>query len=192
MNDLADRCVDAERVRICDAVIDSDELRGQGIAELDDVAVLAGRKLDAFERYILILELKLDELYCHCAAENVRLEFPKEIGERSDVVFVSVRDENASELILVASDVSEVRDDAVYARHVLFGEAHAAVNDDHVAPIFYRGHVLADLADTAQRYYLYGIRVLVFRIVVSVSFRIAAHNCSSIKCKYFSRASRSI
>ena len=192
MDDLAYRSIDTKRVRIRDAVIDSDEFCGQRIAELDDVAVLAGSKLDALERYILILELKLDKLYGHCAAENVRLEFPQEIGERADVVFVSVCDENASELFLVASDVSEVRDDAVYAGHVLFGEAHAAVNDYHVATIFYRGHVLADLADTAQRYDLYGVRVLVFRIVVSVSFRIAAHYCSSIKCKYFSRSSRSI
>ena len=86
------------------------------------------------------------------------------------MVLVSVRDKDASELILVASDVCEVRYYAVNARHVLFGEAHAAVNDYHVAPVFYCGHVLADLADAAQRYYLYRVRVLVFRIVVSVSF----------------------
>ena len=108
------------------------------------------------------------------------------------MVLVTMRNDDAPELFLVASDVSEVRDDAVYAGHVLFGEAHAAVNDDHVIAVFYRGHVLADLSDAAQRYYLYGVRVFVFRIVVSVPFRIAAHNCSSIKCKYFSSALRSI
>ena len=75
MDDLADGRIDAERVRIRDAVIYPDELRRQGIAELDDVAVFAGRKLDAFEGHVLILELELDELYGHRAAENVSLEF---------------------------------------------------------------------------------------------------------------------
>lgn len=97
------------------------------------------------------------------------------------MVFVTVCDNDALELFVIAPDICEIRDDAIDARHVFFREAHAAVNDNYVVVVFKGGHVLADLADSTQRNYLNGIRVLVLGVFVAVSFRITAHNCSFYK-----------
>lgn len=86
------------------------------------------------------------------------------------MILVSVCDKDASELLLVASDISEIRDDAVNAGHVLFREAHAAVDDDDVVIVFEGGHVLADLSDTAQRNDLYRIGILILGVFKTVSF----------------------
>ena len=65
------------------------------------------------------------------------------------MVLVAVGDDDAPELLVIPSDISEIRDHAVDARHVLFRKTHAAVDDDDVVVVFKGGHVLADLADTA-------------------------------------------
>ena len=67
------------------------------------------------------------------------------------MVLVSVCENDASELFLIASDICEIRYYAVDARHVLVGEAHSHINDDHVVAVFESGHVLADLAEAAKR-----------------------------------------
>ena len=70
------------------------------------------------------------------------------------MVLVSVCEHDAPELRNVIPDVREIRDDAVDARHVLLGEAHADVDDYHVVAVLEDGHVLTDLVKAAQRYYL--------------------------------------
>ena len=65
------------------------------------------------------------------------------------MILVTVCDDDAPEFFPVTPDISEIRYHAVDARHVLFRETHAAVDDDDVVVVFKGGHVLADLADTA-------------------------------------------
>ena len=57
MDDAADGRVDAERVGVCDRVVNSDEFDGECVAEADDVAVLSCGELQAFHRDVLVLEL---------------------------------------------------------------------------------------------------------------------------------------
>ena len=68
------------------------------------------------------------------------------------MVLVAVGQENAPELVLVLHDVAHVRHHQVDAVHVVLGEAEAAVHDDHVLAVFKDGHVLADLAKSAEGY----------------------------------------
>ena len=65
------------------------------------------------------------------------------------MVLVAVSDDDALKLLVISSDVCKIRNNAVDARHVLFREAHAAVDDDDVVVVFEGGHVLADLANAA-------------------------------------------
>ena len=70
------------------------------------------------------------------------------------MVLMSVSEHDSPELALVAPYICEIRNDAVYARHVLVGEAHSDIDYYDVISIFKSSHVLADLAETAKRYYL--------------------------------------
>ncbi len=48
-------------------------------------------------------------------------------------------------------EVGDVGDDEVDAEHLLVGEHQAAVDDDDVVAVLEHVHVLADLADAAER-----------------------------------------
>ena len=76
------------------------------------------------------------------------------------MVFVAVGDEQALDLILVLHHKGEVRDDHVHAEHLAVREHQTAVHDDHIAVALVDGHVLADLAQTAQRVDMDGGRCL--------------------------------
>ena len=67
------------------------------------------------------------------------------------MVLVTVRDDDAAQLVLVLHDVAEVRQDQVDARVVLVGEHDARVDDDHVVAVLDHGHVLAYLVKPAER-----------------------------------------
>ena len=72
------------------------------------------------------------------------------IGDGADVILVAVGDEHALEPVLVVDQVGKVGDHEIHAVHVLVGERHAAVDDDHILAILDDGAVLADLIQTAE------------------------------------------
>ena len=63
---------------------------------------------------------------------------------------MTVGDDDAFDLVLVAFHIGEVRDDDVDTEHLRFRERETAVEDDHIAIILEQGHVLADLVETAE------------------------------------------
>ena len=67
------------------------------------------------------------------------------------MVLVRVREHDATQLRPVLLEVRDVRDDEVDAQHLLVREHQARVDDDHVVALLDGHHVLADLADTAER-----------------------------------------
>ena len=71
-------------------------------------------------------------------------------GHRADVVFVTVREHDADDVVEAVPDGREVGEDQVDARLVLFGEEHAAVDDEDLAVDLEDGHVATDLAETAD------------------------------------------
>ena len=71
------------------------------------------------------------------------------------MVLVRVGEEHAAHLLLVLDEVGEVGDDDVDARHLLVGEAQAAVDHDDVVLLPDDGTVLADLAHATERDDLY-------------------------------------
>ena len=72
-------------------------------------------------------------------------------GQRAGVVFVTVGDDDAAQLVLALHDVGEVGQDEVDPGMVVVGEHDAGVDDDHVVPVLEDGHVLADPVQPAER-----------------------------------------
>jgi hypothetical protein len=56
----------------------------------------------------------------------------------------------------VIPQVGKVRENQVYARHLLVREGHACVDQDDPALLAHGGHVFADLPQSAQGYDLQG------------------------------------
>ena len=60
-------------------------------------------------------------------------------------------DEERLDLRTVLLEVGDVGDDEVDPEHLLVGEHEAAVDHDDLVAVFEEVHVLADLADPAER-----------------------------------------
>ena len=73
------------------------------------------------------------------------------VRQRADMVLVGVGDEEGLDLGLVLLEVGDVGDDEVDPEHLLVGEHQAAVDHDDLVAVLEHVHVLADLADAAER-----------------------------------------
>ena len=108
-------------------------------------------------RVDLVLELVLAQLRAHEAERQLGAvdrhvrKVAQDVGQRAHVVLMRVREEDAAHLRLVVLQVGDVGDDEVDAEHLLVGEHQAGVDDDHVVALLDGHHVLADLANTAER-----------------------------------------
>jgi hypothetical protein len=72
-------------------------------------------------------------------------------GEAAEVVLVPVRDHDRLDRAAPLLQVGEVGQDEVDPVHLCRGEAHACVDDHDAALVLDDGHVLADLAQSAER-----------------------------------------
>ncbi len=86
-----------------------------------------------------------------CVYGNI--EFIYEPRYSANVVFVSVGNKQALNLIAVFSQISEVGNDYVDSQHVIVREAHAAVDDDDFVFVLEDCHVFADFVHASERNY---------------------------------------
>src|ERR1019366_8292585 len=82
------------------------------------------------------------------------VDFGEKIGHGPDVVFVAVGQNHGSHLRLVFLEESQVGHHQIDAQQLGVGEHHAAIHDDNVFAVADGGHVHAEFAQSAQRYYL--------------------------------------
>ncbi len=73
------------------------------------------------------------------------------VRQRADMVLVPVRQQDAPEVLDPLLDIGDIRDDQVDALLILFRELAAAVEQEDAVAALDGGHVLADLADAAER-----------------------------------------
>ena len=71
-------------------------------------------------------------------------------GECSNMVFVSVGDEDGPHPRGTLPQIGDVGDNQVYPQHILFRELDPAVDDDDVVAALQGHHVLADFPQSAQ------------------------------------------
>ena len=120
-------------------------------AERDGRAVLDLTELGRAD--VVLGELPLDDAEGELARVDGHLarEVLEQVRQRARVVLVAVRDDDATELLLVLEDVGVVREDEVDAGLSLVWEHETGVDEDHVVPVLEGGHVLADAVQASQR-----------------------------------------
>ena len=98
----------------------------------------------------MLLQLQPHQAQGHPGGVNGGVEGPQDIGQRPNVVLVTMGEEDPPDSVLVLDEVTHVGDHHVDAVHVVIGEAHAHVHHDDVVSVLVDREVLADLIETAQ------------------------------------------
>ena len=144
----AETGVDRKGHRVRDGVVDVDEFHAE-FAGLDRHARFDRDDLGGLEQPVL-LELETDQSRRQARAVDGHIDLLEDVGDRADVVLVTVGDEKTADAVFVFDEIADIGDHAVDAVHIVAGEGHAAVNDDDLAAVLVHGHVLADLVQTAK------------------------------------------
>ena len=133
-----------------DGVGDVDELDFEG-AEFDLVVGFDDAKVGVD---FVFFEAAFDEGEGEGGAVDGHIHLGEEEGDAADVVFVPVREDEATDKLFVFLEIGEIRGDDVDTEEFGVGEHHAGVNNDDVIPVAEGHGVHAELAEAAERDYL--------------------------------------
>ena len=147
-NHRAHRCADGEGHCIGNGVVHMNEFYAEA-AGFYHISGLMGNQLD-FIRQPMLFQLQLDQTIGHRSAMDGAIYLPHGIGNGTNVVLVTVGDEEAPQFFLIGCQVGKVRDHQIHAVHVFFRETDTAVYHDHIFAVLQDGDVLTDLIQTAQ------------------------------------------
>src|SRR5665647_1742200 len=107
-------------------------------------------EIDHLEQAVLV-EFGLDERQREAAAVHRLVELLQHEGQRPLVILVTVRDDERQDVVAAPEQPSDIGDHEVDAEHLVARELDAAVEHDDLAAVLDGGHVLADLAEAAER-----------------------------------------
>src|SRR5439155_12775921 len=100
----------------------------------------------------VLVELRLDESERQPGGPDLRdRNFAQQVGQRADVMLVPVRDEECANPFRALAQVGEVRQDEIHAEMLVPRERQPGVDDQALAVDLENSHVLADLAEAAER-----------------------------------------
>ena len=150
-HDQAARGGQRDRDRVRDRVRHADEL---GFVRADPGRALLGLDLDQLgaPQEPVLVELRLHEPEREARRPDLgNLDLAQEVRERADVVLVPVGEHDGTQVSLTVAQVIEVGQDEVDAEVLVPREGQSGVDDDDPLVAFDDGHVLADLAQAAER-----------------------------------------
>ena len=81
----------------------------------------------------------------------------QQVGNGADVVLVAVGQHHGDHVVQTVDNVAEVGQNQVHAGLGLFGEEHAAVDNQQLAVNFVHGHVTTDFTQAAQGHHAQGV-----------------------------------
>jgi hypothetical protein len=100
----------------------------------------------------VLVQLRLDEPEGEPRGPYLRdAHLTEEERQRARVILVPVRDDDGADVVLSLPQVREVRQDEIDAEVLVAREREACVDDDDPVVGLDDEHVLADLAEAAQR-----------------------------------------
>ena len=141
---------DAARVRDRVREVHELDLERPGLGDLADLEHLELRLAQ-----LVLVELGARHRDRQLAAvgdrDLVLAELAQDPRQRAEVVLVAVGDDERLDVVRALAQVREVRQDEVDAHHLRRREAQAGVDDDDPAVVLDDRHVLADLAEPAER-----------------------------------------
>src|SRR5579862_5355792 len=94
-----------------------------------------------------------DQGECEAGSVNGYLQVAKDIGKRSDVILVTVGEDDGANVLTVLFQIGDIGDDQVDAEQLRLWEHHAGINHDDVVAIAQRHHIHAKFAETTERNY---------------------------------------
>ena len=150
VDDHAERRRDRQRYRVRNRVVCVDQLDVKA-SELDMIPGADTADIHLIGHAVL-LELGVQNTGNQSRAVHRNLELLEHIRQCTDVVLMSVRDDNTANLVLVTAQVGNVRNDQVDAQHLIIRERQTAVDDKDVLSVLNHRHVLTDLIESAERY----------------------------------------
>ena len=125
-------------------------------------------QLDHLEQAVLV-ELRLGEGQREAAAVDRHVDVAQHVGERAEMVFVAVGDEEGEHVVAALAQEGDVGQDEVDAQHLVAREGQPAVDHDDLAAVLDGRHVLADLAHPAERDDLQGVLIHSLQLVLVLS-----------------------
>jgi hypothetical protein len=102
----------------------------------------------------LLLELDIDQALCELGGIDGQVDLGQYVGQSADMVFMPVGDDDAAQLGFMFKQVADIGYEKVDAEHLILGEHHAGIDNDDVVAVLDGHHVLADLTESAEGYYL--------------------------------------
>jgi hypothetical protein len=69
------------------------------------------------------------------------------------MIFVTVREDNRLQAILIFEDVGNIGDNQIDTEHIVFGKHQPRVNHNHFVAVADNRHIFADFTESAQRNY---------------------------------------
>ena len=84
---------------------------------------------------------------------NWELKFFEKIWHRTDMIFVCVSNDNASDFVFDLSDIVKIWHQNIHAMHTLSRKTHTDINDNRIVICLENSHISTDLAKTAKRSY---------------------------------------
>jgi hypothetical protein len=97
----------------------------------------------------MLIELAFDVGEGELGAVDGDVELGEDPGEPADVVFVSVGEDDAADLVAVLDEIADVGDDDVDAEQLFLGEHEAGVDDQDVIVVTESETVHTELAESA-------------------------------------------
>ena len=102
-------------------------------------------------KQVVLFQLSFGQPDREMRCVNGNVKFFEDEGQRAQVVFVPVCQDDGRDVIPVLFKEVEVGDGHVDAVNALFREAHPGVDDDHLVLVAHGHTIHPELADTAER-----------------------------------------
>src|SRR5437016_4788864 len=101
-------------------------------------------------QYAVLVEFVFRQTKCEPRSVNRHIEFFQNVGQRAEMIFVAVRQDDRRDLVAKLFEDFEIGNGNIDAIDALFGKAHARVDNDHLVAKTQQRAVHPKLADTAE------------------------------------------
>ena len=141
--------LDDERDRVGDRVRNADQLDAKRAELQRSTFRIAFDELRCLSEPVLV-ELRLDEPEREPRRDHgLDLDLAKQVRQAADVILVPVREDHRSHA--ASRQVADVRKQEIDPQMLVAREREARIDHEHLSPGLVHGHVLADLAEAAER-----------------------------------------
>ena len=101
---------------------------------------------------VMLLQLVVNEPDRQFRSVHGHVQLFEDIGKGSDMILMTVGDDETFHPICIVLQIGDVRDHQVNSQHIILRKGQAAVHHNNTVLIFKGSNIHADLLQAAQRY----------------------------------------